>query len=89
MALTIVVLLILVHGHREWVFKISLFKKYAISRSRFTDQTNMYSLRSILPFINMDISRHILVLDTSVFTKDNMDRREYQICMDASEHFLQ
>jgi hypothetical protein len=44
MALTIVVLLILVHGHREWVFEISLFKKYAISRSRFTDQANMYSL---------------------------------------------
>jgi hypothetical protein len=25
----------------------------------------------------MDVSRHILVLDTSVFLKGNMDRREY------------
>jgi hypothetical protein len=42
---------------------------------------------SILPFTNTDVSRHILVLDTSVFVKkvldisvfanDNMDRREY------------
>jgi hypothetical protein len=30
-----------------------------------------YSLRPILPFANTDISRHILVLDTFVFTKDN------------------
>jgi hypothetical protein len=32
-------------------------------------QQNWYSLRSILPFGNIDISRHILVLDTSVLTK--------------------
>jgi hypothetical protein len=37
---------------------------------------NEYSLRSILPFANTDISRHILVLDASVFTKGNMGQRE-------------
>jgi hypothetical protein len=40
---------------------------------------NKYSLRPILPFTNMEVSRHILVLDTFVFRKDNMDRREYDI----------
>jgi hypothetical protein len=38
-----------------------------------------YSLRPILPFTNMDVSRHILVLDTSIFVKGNMGRREYMI----------
>jgi hypothetical protein len=37
---------------------------------------SMYSLRPILPFINIGVSRHILVVDTSVLTKSNMDRRE-------------
>jgi hypothetical protein len=35
------------------------------------------SLRPILLFANIDISRYILELDTSVFVKSNMDRREY------------
>jgi hypothetical protein len=26
----------------------------------------------------MDVSRHILIVDTSVLVKSNMDRREYQ-----------
>jgi hypothetical protein len=38
----------------------------------------VYSLRPILPFTNTDVSRHILVLDTSVFAKGNMGRREYE-----------
>jgi hypothetical protein len=29
-------------------------------------------------FVNTDVSRYILVLDTSVFMKDNMDLREFQ-----------
>jgi hypothetical protein len=33
----------------------------------------LYSLRPILPFTNTDISIHILVLDTFVFVKGNMD----------------
>jgi hypothetical protein len=37
----------------------------------------LYSLRSIILFANMDVSRHILVIDTSVLAKSNMDRREY------------
>jgi hypothetical protein len=36
-----------------------------------------YSLRSILLFTSMDVSRHILELDTSILMKSNMDRREY------------
>jgi hypothetical protein len=38
-------------------------------------ETN-YSLRSIILFANMNVSRYILVLDTSVLTKSNMNRRE-------------
>jgi hypothetical protein len=38
-----------------------------------------YSLRPIIPFANIDVSRHILVIDTSVLAKSNMGRREY--CM--------
>jgi hypothetical protein len=40
-----------------------------------------YSLRSIILFANIDVSRHILVIDTSVFAKSNMGQREYQICI--------
>jgi hypothetical protein len=36
-----------------------------------------YSLRPIILFANTDVSRHILVIDTSVFAKSNMGRREY------------
>jgi hypothetical protein len=36
-----------------------------------------YSLRPIILFANMNVSRHILVVDISVLAKSNMDRREY------------
>jgi hypothetical protein len=36
-----------------------------------------YSLRSIILFANIDVSRHILIVDTSVYAKSNMDRGEY------------
>jgi hypothetical protein len=36
----------------------------------------MYSLRPIILFGNTNISRHILVIDISVFAKSNMGRRE-------------
>jgi hypothetical protein len=36
-----------------------------------------YSLRPIILFINIDVSRHILVVDISVLAKSNMNRREY------------
>jgi hypothetical protein len=38
-----------------------------------------YSLRSIILFANIDVSRHILMIDTSVLAKSNMNRREYFI----------
>jgi hypothetical protein len=49
-----------------------------------------YSLRPILPFINMDISRHILVLDTSVFMKGNIGWKEYHymVWYDRFSHSL-
>jgi hypothetical protein len=36
----------------------------------------LYSLRPIILFVNAEVSRHIIVIDTSVFTKSNMGRRE-------------
>jgi hypothetical protein len=39
----------------------------------------LYSLRPIIVFANIDVSRHILVVDTSVLAKSNMGRREYGI----------
>ena len=36
-----------------------------------------YSLRFIILVIEMDVSRHVLVLDTSISTTSIMDRREY------------
>jgi hypothetical protein len=34
-----------------------------------------YSLRPIILFANIDVFRHIFVIDTSVFVKSNMGRR--------------
>jgi hypothetical protein len=36
-----------------------------------------YSLRSIKHVANIDVSRHILVIDTSIFVTCFMERREY------------
>jgi hypothetical protein len=35
-----------------------------------------YSLRPILLFVNIDVFKHILVIDTFILEKSNMDRRE-------------
>jgi hypothetical protein len=40
-----------------------------------------YSLRSIILFADIDVSRHILIIDTSVLVKNIMGRREYMIFM--------
>jgi hypothetical protein len=45
-----------------------------------------YSLRPIIFFVNIDISKHILVIDTSILTKSNMDRREYMILEQLKSH---
>jgi hypothetical protein len=34
-----------------------------------------YSLRPIILFANIDVSGHVLVIDTSVLAKSNMGRR--------------
>jgi hypothetical protein len=36
----------------------------------------IYSLQPIIHFANVDVSRHILVVDTSVLAKSNIGRRE-------------
>jgi hypothetical protein len=36
-----------------------------------------YSLRPIILFVNMNVSRLILVVDTFILTKSNMGEREY------------
>jgi hypothetical protein len=36
-----------------------------------------YSPRPIILFAKMDVSRHILVVDTSILAKSNMGQREY------------
>jgi hypothetical protein len=46
------------------------------TRNATLDNIFHYSLRPILLFANMGISRHILVVDTSILEKSNMDRRE-------------
>jgi hypothetical protein len=48
-----------------------------------------YSLRPIILFANADVSRHILVIDTSVFVKSNMGRREYSSPYSIYEPTLQ
>jgi hypothetical protein len=37
-----------------------------------------YSLQPIILFANIDVSRHILVIDTSVLAKSIMGRREHK-----------
>jgi hypothetical protein len=50
-------------------------RRYASSAIAGSAKTT-YSLRSIILFANVDVFRHFLVIDTFVFVKSNMDRRE-------------
>jgi hypothetical protein len=38
----------------------------------------VYSLRLILLHTNVDVPRHILIVDTSILVASNMDPREYK-----------
>jgi hypothetical protein len=61
---------------KDWrTIGVSWFK---IARyvSLFVFYKVIYSLRPIILFANMDVSRHILVIDTSVLAKSKMGRRE-------------
>jgi hypothetical protein len=51
--------------------------RLTLARKELLEQ--QYSLRSIILFANIDVSRHILVVDTSVLAKSNLDWREYLI----------
>jgi hypothetical protein len=53
-------------------FKLN--KRYRATSSAWA---TLYSLRPIILFANIDVSRHILMVDTSVLEKSNMSRREY------------
>jgi hypothetical protein len=44
---------------------------------RYGTTTNILFPPTILLIAGMDVSRHILMLDISIFAKGNMDRREY------------
>jgi hypothetical protein len=46
-----------------------------------------YSLRPIILFANIYVSRHLLVVDTSVLAKSNMGWREYQIFDTATMYY--
>jgi hypothetical protein len=48
-----------------------------MQNGHISEQQICYSLRPILLFANTDVSRHILVVGTSVLAKSNMGRREY------------
>jgi hypothetical protein len=63
-------------GSRTQHFMTSIFK-YSATTSTIQEQTILfYSLRPIILFANIDVSRHILVIDISVLAKSNMGRRE-------------
>jgi hypothetical protein len=51
------------------VFIVLIFKINAYVAEKY-----LYSLQSILPFANTDVSRYILVLDTFVYAKSNIDQ---------------
>jgi hypothetical protein len=44
---------------------------------------------SVILFANIDVSRYILVVDTSVLTKSNIDQREYHVLKFSSEFFVE
>jgi hypothetical protein len=53
-----------------------LVRLLANSVKKLSCKYSKYSLRPILLFTNIDVSRHILVIDTSVLAKSIMGRRE-------------
>jgi hypothetical protein len=68
-----------------WVMLKAEILLNAQALSLYTYIAFSYSLRSIILFANMNVSRHILVVDTSVLAKSIMGRREYQILDMLSE----
>jgi hypothetical protein len=66
------------HGARA-PFEVATIMTSYLSRTFCSIQASnlYYSLRPIILFANIDVSRHILVVDTSVLGKSNMDEREY------------
>jgi hypothetical protein len=50
-----------------------------LSRNYILIGKNYYSLSPIILFNNIDVSKYILVIDTSVLAKSNMGRRKYHI----------
>jgi hypothetical protein len=50
---------------------------YSTEYPRFGAKKNLYSLRLILLFANMDVSITKMYLDTSILAKNIIGRREY------------
>jgi hypothetical protein len=53
------------------------FRSSLLPIAFITPAIYMYSLRSIILFVSMDVFRRVLVIDISVLAKSNMGRREY------------
>jgi hypothetical protein len=51
--------------------------RWQASQSRDENERKRMKLDVILLDANIDISRYILIIDTSTLTSSNMDRREY------------
>jgi hypothetical protein len=67
----------------------ALFWRKKLSHCSLQSILLFFNNQSILLFTNIDVSRHILVVDISVLTKSNMGRREYcYFFMFAKTHCL-
>jgi hypothetical protein len=66
-------------SERKMVLKRAMAKLKYVEKKIIALQceNKWFSLRPILLFANIDVSRHILLIDTSVLAKSNMGRREY------------
>jgi hypothetical protein len=66
----------------RWTFKKEIHLVFHTSKGKTNNNLSWwlirftYSLRPIILFANVDVSRHILVVDTSVLPKSNMGQRE-------------
>jgi hypothetical protein len=58
---------------------MSRYTLYKIKTSYISERREYYFLRSIIFFANIDVARHILVLNISILAKSNMNRREYVV----------
>jgi hypothetical protein len=66
-------------------FERKMVSKRAMAKLKYVEkmiialrcENKWFSLRPILIFANIDVSRNILVIDTSILAKSNMGQRDY------------